>query len=93
MSAEFDRIYAESARRSIPPEQVLKASLLIVLVRSDRLTDRNLLLKVRRQELKIPTNNRRLTRFYGPRVCWERAEAASEPYFGRTISDNWMLCN
>jgi hypothetical protein len=53
MSAEFDRIYAERGRRSISPEHVLKESLLIVLVRSDRLTDRNLLSKVRRRELKI----------------------------------------
>ena len=39
MNAEFDRIYAEIGRPSIPPERLLKASLLIALysVRSDRL--------------------------------------------------------
>jgi transposase len=39
MSAEFDQIYAEIGRPSIPPERLLKASLLIALysVRSDRL--------------------------------------------------------
>jgi transposase len=39
MSAEFDRLYAETGRPSIPPEQLLKASLLIALysVRSDRM--------------------------------------------------------
>jgi len=39
MSPEFDRIYAEIGRPSIPPERLLKASLLIALysVRSDRL--------------------------------------------------------
>ena len=38
MSAEFDRLYAEIGRPSIPPERLLKASLLIALysVRSDR---------------------------------------------------------
>lgn len=38
MSAEFDRLYAETGRPSIPPERLLKASLLIALysVRSDR---------------------------------------------------------
>ena len=38
MSAEFDRLYADSGRPSIPPERLLKASLLIALysVRSDR---------------------------------------------------------
>jgi transposase len=38
MSEEFDRLYAESGRPSIPPERLLKASLLIALysVRSDR---------------------------------------------------------
>ena len=38
MSAEFDRLYAEMGRPSIPPERLLKASLLIALysVRSDR---------------------------------------------------------
>jgi transposase len=38
MSAEFDRVYAEIGRPSIPPERLLKASLLIALysVRSDR---------------------------------------------------------
>ena len=39
MSTEFDRLYAETGRPSIPPEQLLKASLLIALysVRSDRM--------------------------------------------------------
>jgi len=39
MNAEFDRIYAEIGRPSIPPERLPKASLLIALysVRSDRL--------------------------------------------------------
>ena len=39
MNAEFDRLYAEIGRPSIPPERLLKASLLIALysVRSDRL--------------------------------------------------------
>ena len=39
MNAEFDRLYAETGRPSIPPERLLKASLLIALysVRSDRL--------------------------------------------------------
>jgi transposase len=39
MNPEFDRIYAEIGRPSIPPERLLKASLLIALysVRSDRL--------------------------------------------------------
>ena len=39
MNAELDRIYAEIGRPSIPPERLLKASLLIALysVRSDRL--------------------------------------------------------
>ncbi|MGH8649312.1 MAG: IS5 family transposase, partial [Burkholderiales bacterium] len=39
MNAEFDRVYAEIGRPSIPPERLLKASLLIALysVRSDRL--------------------------------------------------------
>ena len=39
MSAEFDGLYAEIGRPSIPPERLLKASLLIALysVRSDRL--------------------------------------------------------
>ena len=39
MSPEFDRIYAEIGRPSIPPERLLKGSLLIALysVRSDRL--------------------------------------------------------
>jgi transposase len=39
MSAEFDRVYAETGRPSIPPERLLKASLLIALysVRSDRM--------------------------------------------------------
>ena len=38
MSGEFDRLYADSGRPSIPPERLLKASLLIALysVRSDR---------------------------------------------------------
>jgi transposase len=38
MTAEFDRLYAETGRPSIPPERLLKASLLIALysVRSDR---------------------------------------------------------
>ena len=38
MSAEFDRLYAEVGRPSIPPERLLKGSLLIALysVRSDR---------------------------------------------------------
>ncbi|MGH8530431.1 MAG: IS5 family transposase [Nevskiales bacterium] len=38
MSAEFDQLYAETGRPSIPPERLLKASLLIALysVRSDR---------------------------------------------------------
>ena len=38
MSCEFDRLYADSGRPSIPPERLLKASLLIALysVRSDR---------------------------------------------------------
>ncbi len=38
MSAEFDRMYAEVGRPSIPPERLLKASLLIALysVRSER---------------------------------------------------------
>lgn len=38
MNPEFDRIYAEIGRPSIPPERLLKASLLIALysVRSDR---------------------------------------------------------
>lgn len=38
MSAEFDRMYAEGGRPSIPPERLLKASLLIALysVRSER---------------------------------------------------------
>lgn len=38
MSAQFDRLYADSGRPSIPPERLLKASLLIALysVRSDR---------------------------------------------------------
>ncbi len=39
MNGEFDRLYAETGRPSIPPERLLKASLLIALysVRSDRL--------------------------------------------------------
>jgi transposase len=39
LSADFDRLYAETGRPSIPPERLLKASLLIALysVRSDRL--------------------------------------------------------
>ena len=39
MNAEFERLYAEIGRPSIPPERLLKASLLIALysVRSDRL--------------------------------------------------------
>jgi transposase len=39
MSAEFDRLYASTGRPSIPPERLLKASLLIALysVRSDRM--------------------------------------------------------
>lgn len=39
LNAEFDRVYAEIGRPSIPPERLLKASLLIALysVRSDRL--------------------------------------------------------
>ena len=39
MSAEFDALYAQVGRPSIPPERLLKASLLIALytVRSDRL--------------------------------------------------------
>lgn len=39
MTAEFDRLYAEIGRPSIPPERLLKASLLIALysVRSDRM--------------------------------------------------------
>jgi transposase len=39
MSAEFDRLYADTGRPSIPPERLLKASLLIALysVRSDRM--------------------------------------------------------
>lgn len=39
MNAEFDRIYADSGRPSIPPERLLKASLLIALysVRGDRM--------------------------------------------------------
>jgi len=39
MSAELDRLYAETGRPSIPPERLLKASLLIALysVRSDRM--------------------------------------------------------
>jgi len=39
MSGEFDRLYAEAGRPSIPPERLLKASLLIALysVRSDRM--------------------------------------------------------
>jgi transposase len=39
MSAEFDALYSEVGRPSIPPERLLKASLLIALytVRSDRL--------------------------------------------------------
>src|SRR5438876_9068786 len=38
MSAEFERLYADTGRPSIPPERLLKASLLIALysVRSDR---------------------------------------------------------
>lgn len=38
MSADFDRLYADTGRPSIPPERLLKASLLIALysVRSDR---------------------------------------------------------
>ena len=38
LSAEFDRMYAEDGRPSIPPERLLKASLLIALysVRSER---------------------------------------------------------
>lgn len=38
MSPEFDRLYADTGRPSIPPERLLKASLLIALysVRSDR---------------------------------------------------------
>ncbi len=38
MAAELDRLYAETGRPSIPPERLLKASLLIALysVRSDR---------------------------------------------------------
>jgi transposase len=39
MNGEFERLYAETGRPSIPPERLLKASLLIALysVRSDRL--------------------------------------------------------
>jgi transposase len=39
LSAEFDELYAESGRPSIPPERLLKASLLIALysVRADRM--------------------------------------------------------
>src|SRR5690242_8274366 len=39
MNAEFDRLYASTGRPSIPPERLLKASLLIALysVRSDRM--------------------------------------------------------
>ena len=39
LSAEFDKMYASRGRRSIPPEQLLKASLLMALfsVRSERL--------------------------------------------------------
>ncbi len=39
MNGEFDRIYAETGRPSIPPERLLKASLLIALysVRGDRM--------------------------------------------------------
>lgn len=39
MSAEFDRVYADVGRPSIPPERLLKASLLIALysIRSDRM--------------------------------------------------------
>jgi len=39
MSVRFDRLYAETGRPSIPPERLLKASLLIALysVRSDRM--------------------------------------------------------
>ena len=38
LSPEFDRMYAEVGRPSIPPERLLKASLLIALysVRSER---------------------------------------------------------
>ena len=38
LSPEFDRMYAEDGRPSIPPERLLKASLLIALfsVRSER---------------------------------------------------------
>ena len=38
MSAQLDRLYAETGRPAIPPERLLKASLLIALysVRSDR---------------------------------------------------------
>lgn len=39
MNTEFDRLYADTGRPSIPPERLLKASLLIALysVRSDRM--------------------------------------------------------
>jgi len=39
MNVEFDRLYANTGRPSIPPERLLKASLLIALysVRSDRM--------------------------------------------------------
>ena len=39
MNGEFDRIYAETGRPSIPPERLLKASLLVALysVRGDRM--------------------------------------------------------
>ena len=39
LSREFDELYAEDGRPSIPPERLLKASLLIALysVRSDRM--------------------------------------------------------
>ena len=39
MTRDFDRLYAETGRPSIPPERLLKASMLIALysVRSDRL--------------------------------------------------------
>ena len=42
MSAEFDAVYSNNGRPSIPPERLLRALLLQVLfsVRSERVTDR-----------------------------------------------------